>query len=71
MDTNQMRKVVDICSCGHLGGGISGIFEVQQHGARLDISAGHGKCQVKDCLCERFTWVGFATESQIEKVETR
>lgn len=42
-----------ICQCGHKGDG-----DNSEH----DGYNGHGKCNVKGCNCNRFTWKSFIPE---------
>lgn len=56
MAKNKSREFVgpkSICFCGHTGDGNGSEHHdetlVKGHG-------GSGKCRIKGCLCERFTW---------------
>jgi hypothetical protein len=55
-------KPKSICKCGHTGDGPKSKHE------DLRAEDGAGKCKVKGCDCDRFTWKNF-TESFAEYIK--
>ena len=43
----------EMCQCGHFGG----MSIKEDHDTHFQ--KGHGACNVSDCNCVQFTWVGF------------
>lgn len=41
-----------LCVCGHSGDGAH-----SQH--KDTVQGGHGKCKVKGCACDKFTWIAY------------
>ena len=54
---SEYDKPRSICRCGHTGDGPG-----SQHGKILEKDDGGGKCNVKGCDCDRFTWKNFTKD---------
>jgi hypothetical protein len=50
--TSPQTVIGSLCECGHVGDAEE---PISQHAGM----SGHGRCRIRGCKCEQFTWAGF------------